>query len=436
MSVRQFDSVQIRVLAILALLNFVNYADRQIIFPLFPYIQQDFDLSYTQLGLLATVFTVVLSLGSLPLGVVADRWSRSKVISFGVLFWSGATFLSGLAPSFRSLLAVRALVGVGEAAYTPAGTSILSETFPKQVRARVQGMFNVGMFLGGAVGMALGGIVAQWAGWRPAFFVMGVPGLILGFAALRLPDPKRAMGDASVPVRDLLRVPAFVMVLGSGWFSSFAGYAYTAWGPQFVQEYMGFSAREAGIVLGFTLVVAGAAGVMVGAILSDRLFGLVPWGRGVIIPVAFVLAAPLVYLALEAGTKTGFTLLFGVGVFFLTWYHGPVTATIHDLIPASGHATAIGMYTLFVNLCSMALAPVVIGRIADATSLQVALQAAIAAQLIGGLLFVVVIYFIRRDGLHHRALASYRDVEEPIAPMAASRVIGRDSRGGDRRAIV
>src|SRR5690606_11360859 len=127
---------------------------------------------------------------------------------------------SGLAPSFRFLLGSRALVGVGEAAYTPAGTAIITETFSKDVRSRVQGYFNLGMFLGGAVGMALGGLVAHWAGWRPAFFVMGVPGLLLGLWALHLPEPARlSAGETSVPVRDLLRVPAYLLILAGGWFS-------------------------------------------------------------------------------------------------------------------------------------------------------------------------------------------------------------------------
>ncbi|MGE0406374.1 MAG: spinster family MFS transporter [Candidatus Korobacteraceae bacterium] len=410
MNKSQFDKEQVRVLLILALLNFVNYADRQIIFPLFPQIQQEFHLNYTQLGMLATVFTIVLSLGSVPFGVLSDRGSRRKVISFGVLFWSAATFLSGAAQSFRHLLIARGLVGVGEAAYTPAGTSIISETFPQEVRSQVQGMFNVGMFLGGAVGMALGGMVAHWAGWRPAFFVMGVPGLLLGLWALRLPEPARQQkGQAAVPVRALLRVPAYLMILAGSWFISFAGYAYTAWGPQFVQEYKGFTPQEAGVVLGLTLVVAGAAGVMAGAVASDRLFRIAPWARAVVIPIGFLLAAPLTYLGLHAAGKTAFTLLFASGVFFLTWYHGPVAATIHDLIPASGHGTAIGIYTLFVNLFAMAIAPLVVGGIADATNLLTGLLAAVAAQVVGALLFVVAIFQIRRDGLRHPAMEPYQE---------------------------
>src|SRR5947209_6645229 len=121
MALRDFSREQWKVLAILALVNFVNYVDRQILFPLFPFIRKDFGLNFFQLGTLATAFTIVLSLGSMPLGMLADRTSRKRVISFGVIFWSLATFLSGLATSYRLLLGARALVGVGEAAYTPAG---------------------------------------------------------------------------------------------------------------------------------------------------------------------------------------------------------------------------------------------------------------------------------------------------------------------------
>ena len=164
MGLRDFNRQQWKVLVVLMLVNFVNYVDRQIIFSLFPALRRDFNLSFAQLGTLAAAFTVVLSLASLPLAVLADRFSRRAVIGAGVLFWSAATFFSGMAGSFRSLLVARGLVGVGEAAYTPAGAAILSGAFPREVRARVQGAFDVGMFLGGATGIALGGILAQWLG--------------------------------------------------------------------------------------------------------------------------------------------------------------------------------------------------------------------------------------------------------------------------------
>ncbi|HEV3221071.1 MAG TPA: MFS transporter [Candidatus Acidoferrales bacterium] len=419
MKFRHFTGRQWTVLVILMLINFVNYVDRQIIFSLFPSIRAEFGLSYKQLGSFAMAFTVVLAVMSLPLGMLADRVSRRLVISIGVIFWSAATFFSGLATSFRTLLAARALVGVGEAAYTPAGTAVISATFPKEVRARVQGAFDAGMFVGGAVGIALGGIIAQWFGWRAAFFFVGVPGLLLGLSGFKLPEPPGAEPHAKLPLRELARVPAYLMILVSGWFSSFAGYTYVTWGPDFVQEYRGFTPQESGIILGVTALIAGACGILAGATLADHLARKWPWGRAIIVPIGFAIASPFIYGGLHAHTKLSFAVLFGIGTFFLSWYHGPVTATIHDLIPSRGHATALGLYYLFVNLFAMALAPIVIGAIADRIGLVWALHTAIGAQLIGGALFLGVPYFIRRDGLHNPALAKYWETE-PAGVVGAS----------------
>jgi MFS family permease len=404
---------QFRVLLLLIAINFINYVDRQIVFPLFPFIRKDFGLTFLQLGSLATAFTLVLSLGSLPLGMLADRTSRKKVIRAGVLIWSVATFLSGLSASFRWLLGARALVGVGEAAYTPAGTAIISGTFPRELRARVQGFFDLGMFAGGAVGIALGGVIAQWLGWRAAFFIVGVPGLVLALLVGRLPEPSRFAAQKTICLRELGRVPAYLMLLASGWFASFAGYAYVAWSPEVVQDYKGFSSSQAGLALGVIVVVAGLSGIATGATLSDRLARRFAWGRISIVPVGFLLSAPLSFIALHASNRTAFLVAFALAVYFLSWYHGPVTATIHDLIPSHGHATAMGLYYFFVNFFAMAVAPLAIGGIADRTNLLSAMHTAVIAQLIGGVLFLGVIYFIRRDGLAGRVAPTPTEIELP-----------------------
>jgi len=414
-----FSRNQWWVLSILMLVNFVNYVDRQVIFSMFPAIRHDFGLSYQQLGYLATAFTAVLSLSTFPLGILADRLSRRSVISAGVLFWSGATFFSGLAGTFRALLAARALVGVGEAAYTPAGAAVLSATFPKDVRARIQGACDMGMFAGGATGIALGGIMAQSFGWRTAFFFVGIPGLLLGLSSMRLPEPHHDSSDERMKVRDLLRVPAYLTVLVAGWFASFAGYTYIAWGPDLIQEQKGFTAREAGLALGLTVVLGGALGIAVGAYLSDRIARLRPWGRALVIPIGFILGAPAIFFALHTSAKIPFLILFGLGAFFMSWYHGPLTATIHDLVPASGHATALGLYYLFVNLFAMALAPLVVGRAADRYGLINALHIPIVAQLVGGACFAVVVFLIRRHGLHHPVLRRHWE-GRTLAPSLAT----------------
>jgi MFS family permease len=219
-----------------------------------------------------------------------------------------------------------------------------------------------------------------------------------------------------MPIRELLQVPAFLALLVSGWFSSFAGYAYVAWGPELVQDYKGFSARQASLALALAVVAGGTCGIATGAYLSDRLAKLLSWGRAVVIPVGFVLGAPAIYFSLHASSKPAFLAFFGLGAFFLSWYHGPLTATIHDLVPPRGHATALGFYYLFVNLFSMAIAPLLIGTIADHYNLITALHIPILAQLAGAAFFGVVIYFIRRNGLRHPVLAQHWD-DGPITAL-------------------
>ncbi len=399
----RFNSYQKRLLLILTLINFVNWIDRQIVYPLFPLIKQDFAISYTQLGWLVAAFSLVHAVGSLGLGRLADFTSRKKVISYGILFWSGATFTSGLAASFRSLLMSRALVGVGEAAYVPAANAIISASFSRRIRARVQGFFDLGMFIGGALGISLGAILAQWVGWRPAFFIVGIPGLLLALSVVRLPELPRARGEEHVPIGRLLRIPSYVLMLVSGWFIAFAGYAYVIWGAEFVYRYKGLSLAQGGTMLGAVMVVAGILGVMTGAALADRLAQAFPWGRALTPAIGFLVSAPLILGALHASSRVILMSLFFAGAFFMTWYHGPVTAIIHDLTPPQAHATAMGVYYFFVNLTATTAASLLIGRIADRYSLLAGMHCAVASQVAGGLCFFAVIYCIRRQGLQHAA---------------------------------
>lgn len=401
-------SYQWQVLVILTLINFINYIDRSVIFPLFSPIKAEFALSDFQLGLLGTVFTVVNSLATLPCGILADRLARTKVIVYGILFWSGATFLSGLAPSFHGLLVSRSLVGVGESAYTPASTSIISSVFPPELRARMQGIFHMGMFAGGTVGLALGGIFAGLVGWRTAFFLVGVPGLLLAMLIFAVREPGREKVHEYVPVKLLLRVPALVFVLVSGTLITFAGSSFFVWGTTFVVRYKGFSLRQAGFGLGALILVAGVLGVYVGGFVADQLQRRWAWGRVLTVALAFLVSVPLLFLALQAGHKRAFLAAFFGAGFFMSWYHGPVTAIIHDLVPARAQSTALGLYMFVVHLLGEALAPAIIGKIADVRSLLVGLEIATIANLAGALSFFIVLYCIHRDGLQHPALAHYR----------------------------
>jgi MFS family permease len=356
---------------------------------------------------LQTWLLVVLALATVPFGILADRMSRTKIICYGVIFWSMATFASGLAHTFALLLTARALVGVGEAAYAPAAQSMISGAFAPQHRARAQAIFAAGMLLGGAAGQVLGGIMGSSRGWQNAFFVVSIPGLIVGLSVLKLEEPPRGPRSEVVPLKHLLRVPAYLAMILSGVFITFASVSLLTWAIDFAVSYKEFSLREAAVSLAAVVLLSLVLGVLTGGYLADWLQKRFAYGRIAAIAAAFLLAAPFVLWAIQTDEK--WELLTGLFIagFFMSWYHGPVTAVIHDLMPRRAHATSVGIY-MFVTQLVGAFGPQLTGKISDLRDLQVGLQVAVAVMLTGALSFLLVIYFIRRDGLHHPNLAAFR----------------------------
>ena len=385
----------LRVLVILALINFVNFADRTVILPLFPLLREAFDATDRQLGSLQLWLQVVLALASLPLGLLADRMPRARIIAAGVIFWSLATFLSGVAGTFFILLVARALVGLGEAAYGPAAQSMITSVFSPASRARAQAVFAAGMLVGGAAGQAIGGIVGNEYGWQPAFFVVGVPGIILGLLVLRLKEPPPAPASELVPIREIIRVPAFIALMVSGVLITFAGISLITWGPDYVVRYKGFSLREAGISLGTVGLLSLVCGVLAGGWVADRLQKIWRHGRAITIAVAFLLATPCLLWALAAESKAMVLTAFFIGGFFMSWYHGPVTAVIHDMMPERAHATSVGIY-MFVTQLVGAFGPYLVGNISDARDLRAGLEVAVGILVLGALSFFLTAYFVQR----------------------------------------
>jgi MFS family permease len=237
------------VLVVLALINFMNYLDRQVMFALYPYIQDDLQLSDFQLGLLAPAFLLVHSLFSIPGGVLADRWFKRKVIAIGVGLWSLATLLGAIARGFADMFVYRALVGVGEAAYGPAANAMISDYFPLSQRGRAMGIFSVGMVLGGGAGMIAGTIIGDYFGWRYAFLVAGIPGFVLAALAWNLREVRRPRAQAAPPAaaehqppkgsewRRLLRTPTVRYTFAGGICITFCIGGLIAWMVTFLDRY-------------------------------------------------------------------------------------------------------------------------------------------------------------------------------------------------------
>jgi MFS family permease len=386
---------QKRMLLILTLINLLNYLDRQVLFPLFGHIKTEFHLTDYHLGILATVFIVVHSLAVFPLGVLADRLSRRAIIAIGVTFWSIASFASGLATNFRSLLGIRSLVGIGEASYAPAAVAIITDNFPDEMNSRVQGIFNVGMLIGGTLGGIVGGLIAFYFNdWRLAFFIASLPGFALAFFALRMKDQRVEHNEPTVPFITLLKNSAYIWIIVSGTLVSFASGAFITWGIEFINRYQNYNLRDAALILGFGMMFASVVGVLLGSYAADYLQKKVPWGRSAVVAVSLIISAPLMYFGLIDTTRATFLFFFISGAIFLSVYLGPVTAVLHDIVPKQFRASAFGAYVFFVHLVGEAFAPAIVGKISDMYNLRIGLEFATAFVLLSGLAFVPVALII------------------------------------------
>jgi MFS transporter, Spinster family, sphingosine-1-phosphate transporter len=377
------------VLFVLTAINFINYVDRQIIISLGPFIRGDLQLTYTGFGWLITAFMLIHSLTSLPFGMLSDRWVRRKIIALGVFGWSAATFFCGLATNFAHLLAARAVVGVGEAAYAPPANSLLSDVFPAVERSRILGFFNLGMFLGGATGLILGGVLGEVLGWRGCLYLVSLPGFLLGGLAWGLREPPQVTTNQRTPVIALLRNPLLIYVLVGGVITAFSAGALIVWMPQFVTDVRHFRPRDAGLYVGAVGVSGGLLGVITGSYLADWLYARWPWGRMATIGTGLILSSPFVTLSLYTPNHTLMLVYFFLGIFLMVWYTGPIIAVIHDVVPADVKATAQALYVLLIHLLGDTFSPAIVGKLADLHALQSALLLPAVINVAGGAIFLV-----------------------------------------------
>jgi len=401
------------ILFILTFINLINYMDRQIIGPLVPLLQLGpaaggLGLSDAQAGLLQTAFMVVHSVASIPLGVMADRYARTKLIAAGVGVWSVATALAALARGFGGMFVARAAVGIGEATYAPAASALISDRFSPEVRARAMGVFQSGMMLGGAFAVVVGGWIGGHYGWRAAFLVVGMPGLILtGLVMLireKAPSPgspasagrmgrpsgdwSHVYGDTAAEARAMLRSPAVLWINITGVLITFLVGALVFWGPTFVlrSHYGNAEAQFAAVSMGFGAVLLPCVlvGPLAGAFLADRFEKRwIGAGRLYTIVLGTLLSVPCALVGIWADNVTLVYGAMGIGVLFTSFYVGPILAALHDVVPPSKRGTATGIYLLVIHLLGDAISPSIVGWIADQSSLRIGITCALGVLLLG-----------------------------------------------------
>ena len=335
---------------------------------------------------------IVHSIASVPLGILADRWIRKKIIAFGVLLWSVATFISGLVQNFHQLLAARSIVGIGEAAYAPSATSLLADKFPEEKRAAVNSTFFLGMFAGGTLGMILAGVLGTYLSWRICFFIVGVPGFVLALTSLKISEKKQPhqfmVHLERSSVYSIFKLAPYVTMLAGGVLLTFTSGAIISWITVFIVRYHNISVANASMFIGSIVLIAGLAGIYTGGHFADK-FYLKGVPRSFVISAGFLIATPLLLVIVHTSSMVILLISMFAGTFFMSWYYGPVVALIHDIVPSDLKATAYAFYIFFIHLLGDTLSPSVIGKISDMSSLRTAFYIPIATNFLGALLFLL-----------------------------------------------
>ncbi|MCC8402324.1 MFS transporter [Paraburkholderia sp. MMS20-SJTN17] len=405
-------------LLLLSLIYASSFIDRIFIAVVGQSIKVDMNLTDLQLGVLGGLaFSLFYASLGIPMARLADRMNRITLISVSIVAWSVMTVLCGTAGNFMQLLLYRLGVGIGEAGSTPTAHSLISDEFPEGRRATAMAIYALGPPLGAIGGAIGGGWIAQHFGWRPAFWVVGVPGLILGIIAyLTLREPERGAMDRVAAVNAernsslraivaiLARSPLFLQLLFGTVIGAFAQYGINLFIPAYLTREFGLNAAQAGMIFGLTIGVGGAIGTTFGGWLADkrgatdpRWYAWVPgWGT----LLGFV---PLALAFLQSDWHVAAALIFLATILLSSW-NGPTFAAIHGLVAPRMRATTSAFVFLLMNFIGQGGGPAFIGFLSDH----------LAARLFAGGDYAKVCHFAR--GAHGAMGAA---LDSPLAHACA-----------------
>lgn len=378
-------------LIILFLINLVNFFDRMIIGAVGEPIRREFELSDTSLGLLSTAFTLLYAFVGIPFGRMADKYSRKKILSAGVFAWSFLTAISGFAQNFWQIFLLRLGVGVGEASCAPAATSLISDMFPPEKRAKAMSIFMLGLPVGIALSFLVSGAVAQAYGWRMAFFVAGAPGLLLAVLALFIKEPIRGAADPAIlnevdstndsrsPYRRILSSPTMIWLILSGAIHNFSLYALSSFMTPYLMRHHGMEIRDAAMIAMLINGVFTLPGMLLGGVIGDAAKRRDPRGGLLVVAIATLLAVPLFLTAImaESGNVILFLLAMGSAFALMYFYYSITYSTIADITEPKLRGTAMSLYFMAMYLLGGALGPYAVGAMSDHFTQKAAVAAGV-----------------------------------------------------------
>ncbi|GFO69846.1 MFS transporter [Geomonas limicola] len=400
------------VLGLLLAVNLLNYIDRQVLFAVFPLLKADLNLSDTALGFLGSAFMLSYMMLAPLFGWLGDHWSRVKLAASGLVVWSLATALAGLAPGYRTLLAARATVGVGEASFGTVSPGLIADYFPKERRGEILSWFYVAIPVGSALGYLLGGILGEKFGWHAAFLMVGLPGLALALpiALLRTPPRTPAASAHGAPdsgtdlpaegsgsYLDLFRNRSFVFNTLAMAAMTFAIGGLAQWIPSFLNRTHGLNVAKGNTLFGGITVLAGILGTLAGGWLGDRWQKKSPAGYLHVSGWGFLIGTPFAAWAILAPDLKSCLGAIFVAEFFLFLNTGPLNTVIINVTPPTMRAMAFAVNIFFIHALGDAFSPSILGWLSDLWNLRSALLITPLAMALSGVLCFACGRFVVKD---------------------------------------
>ncbi|MFA6116411.1 MAG: MFS transporter [Sphingomonas sp.] len=383
-------------LAMLLLVYTFNFVDRQIFSILVPAIKAELSLTDTQLGVLGGLaFALLYSTLAIPLAWIADRTSRTWTITISLAVWSGFTALCGWAGNFAQLFGARLGVGVGEAGGVAPSYAVIADTFPPESRARALAVYSLGIPLGSAAGVLLGGYIATTVDWRAAFIVVGLAGVAIAplfRLIVREPVRDRTLA-ATEPVRRvfaiLARKPSFWLLAFGASASSMLGYGLAFWLPSLLKRSFHLELQDVSYFYGAILLLGGVPGVLLGGFIGDR-FGTKDRAAYARAPaIAFVIAVPLFAAGILSSSVTAAFLFFLVPQALAYVWLAPVITAVQHLVPPHMRATASASFLFINNLIGLGAGSFALGALSDGLTKRLGDEALRYSMLIGLVLYLV-----------------------------------------------
>ncbi|HEV8514790.1 MAG TPA: MFS transporter [Cyclobacteriaceae bacterium] len=366
------------VLVMLTLVYVFNFIDRQLLVILQESIKKELHLSDTQLGLLSGfTFAIFYVTVGIPIARFADKRNRRNIVAISLGLWSLMTAFSGLAKNFIQLLLARIGVGVGEAGGSPPAHAMISDYFPPEKRSTALSFYSTGIYFGVLIGFLMGGYLNQELGWRTAFFVLGIPGIIFSLLFFfTVKEPRRGATDTNASTTSeaqsfmqvlklLYSKKTFVYLALASGLHAFCIYGLFNWEPSFLARLHGMKTSEIGLVLGLIFGCTGAIGTFAGGFLTDY-FGKVDKRWYLKIP-AFAILLSILFVVGTLFWRDTFSSLFCLGAssFLYSMYLGPTIAIAHLLVPASLRSITSAILFLVINLIGLGFGPLVVGILSD-----------------------------------------------------------------------